>query len=400
MASLFYQGPDGSIINAYFECDPETGDYTLDPDGEYKVDDEAGAPSVHEKTGLSVVELGDSGGYRVFYHDEDGRVCLMAYDDDTDWRYLGPVSKQTVKGMSVGAVQTAGVNVSVTYPHNSDNLAVAQFRPKDKNKWRLSSLPAPFTSPAPTNQTDPDDMSLKASDTFTLPSFDETSVNLAITSDTDSVLSIFYIGQDQKLHRLANVDDTWQVEESPGEKEWPEADEEYARFAVISPLEQDDLWVFYYSGGSIMQLYQDEGGTWSTAKTISTGNGTSTDSGSGSDSNGGSSSNDKTSGESDNTNSETTGSTSSGLTTGAKAGIGVGVSVGVLALGLAGFLFLRRRRGPPHPPEKELDQGEYAAVGSHGRALELSTDPGPQELPLNQKYELLGDVRQSTSETR
>ena len=94
-------------------------------------------PSVHEKTGLAVTELGDSGGYRLYYHDEDGLVNLLAYDDDTDWRYDGPVSLKKTGGMAIAALQTKGTNVSVAYPYDAKNIAVARFNKENKNKWTL-----------------------------------------------------------------------------------------------------------------------------------------------------------------------------------------------------------------------------------------------------------------------
>lgn len=124
-------------MNAYYECDNKTGDYVLDPDGEDIVSEEAKAPSVNEGTDLAVTELGDAGGYRLFYHDEEGRVCLLAYDDDTDWQYLGPVSKAKVAGSSIATVQTNGVNVSVTFPFDKEDLTVARFHEHDQGRWRL-----------------------------------------------------------------------------------------------------------------------------------------------------------------------------------------------------------------------------------------------------------------------
>lgn len=124
-------------MNAYLICDNTTGNYKLDTDGEEVVSDSGGLPSVNEKTGLAVAELGDAGGSRVYYHDEDGRVNLLAYDDDTDWRYDGPVSLKKPGGMTIAAVQTKGTNVSVVYPYDSKDIVVARYNNDNKSKWRL-----------------------------------------------------------------------------------------------------------------------------------------------------------------------------------------------------------------------------------------------------------------------
>lgn len=87
-----------------------------------------------------MTELGDSGGYRLYYHDEDGLVNLLAYDDDTDWRYDGPVSLKKSGGMAIAALQTKGTNVSVVYPYDSKNIAVARFNNENKNKWSLGKM--------------------------------------------------------------------------------------------------------------------------------------------------------------------------------------------------------------------------------------------------------------------
>ncbi|VZI00104.1 unnamed protein product, partial [Fusarium fujikuroi] len=176
IASVFYQNADDGIVNAYLICDNTTGNYKLDTDGEEVVSDSAGLPSVNEKTGLAVAELGDSGGSRVYYHDEDGRANLLAYDDDTDWRYDGPVSLKKPGGMAIAAVQTKGTNVSVVYPYDSKDIVVARYNNDNKSKWRLESFPTPFDSPAPTNTTEPSDIRLDTSTaaSLTLPSYDNT----------------------------------------------------------------------------------------------------------------------------------------------------------------------------------------------------------------------------------
>lgn len=87
-----------------------------------------------------MTELGDSGGYRLYYHDENGLVNLLAYDDDTDWRYDGPVSLKKTDGMAIAALQTKGTNVSVAYPYDSKNIVIGRYNKENKNKWSLGMV--------------------------------------------------------------------------------------------------------------------------------------------------------------------------------------------------------------------------------------------------------------------
>ncbi|KAH7233203.1 hypothetical protein BKA59DRAFT_315541 [Fusarium tricinctum] len=395
IASIFYQGTDDSIVNAFFTCDNKTGNYKLDPEGIDIVSDLAGAPSVHEKTGLAVTELGDSGGYRLYYHDEDGLVNLMAYDDDTDWRYDGPVSLKKTAGKAIAALQIKGTNVSVAYPYDSNNIAVAHFNQDNKNKWSLESFPTPFDSPTPTNNTDPSDVRLDTSgdSSLKLSSFDNAAVNLGIAAGAKQQLSILYIGKDAQLHAVSSDGGAWKEEESPGSKEWPEADDASGRLAVVSPLDSSDIWVYYMSGDKVLELYRDESGSWAKAKTPSST--TKNDDSKSDNESDGSDDSTGTDGSSDAKTSESAAaSPATGMTTGAKAGIGVGVGVGVLALLAAVFFFLRKRRQTSGPGQRKDSVGELGSGASY-RAVEMPTEiHEPQELAAtqNQKYELLGDT--------
>jgi hypothetical protein len=139
-AYLFYQAEDSKIINAYFACDWTTGSYIASPEEVYSVTNDANAPSVHERSGLSVEELGDAGGFRVFYHDEDERVNMVAWDDDTDWIYLGPVSRMPVTGRSIGSALADDMVVSVAFPHDDGNIAVALYNDTAEEKWTLGMM--------------------------------------------------------------------------------------------------------------------------------------------------------------------------------------------------------------------------------------------------------------------
>ncbi|KPM41119.1 hypothetical protein AK830_g5415 [Neonectria ditissima] len=413
IASIFYQTTDDSLVNAYFQCDYETGSYNTTEEGEWKLSESVGDFSVYEKTGLSVVELGDAGGFRLFYHDEDERVNLMAYDDDTDWQLLGPVSRKKPASQSITSIQTNGVNVSVAFPYNDENIAVAQFRENKKDKWILSSFPTPFSNPAPTNRTDSSDMTLESSVApFSLPSFGSAGARPALTTDENSNLSMFYIGKDRNLHQFLQKGDTWKAVKGS----WPEAEDEFAPFALVSAPEANSVWVYYYnSDGDMIELHQDEDGVWEDPRkpttknrvTIDDSDDTTDKSDSSSGSNSGSGGNSTDTNATD--ESEDGGG---GLSVGAKAGLGVGISIGAIGLLLVAALFYRRRKitAPSSPKTEDQTRELYGstaeAMGSYPGYDHTQYQPGgyaivgsdgilhrpPQELPSVPKYELLGDV--------
>lgn len=261
----------------------------------------------------------------------------------------------------------------------------------------LESFPTPFDSPAPTNKTDALDIQLDSSggDSFKLPSFDNAAVNIGLALSTKQQLSVLYIGEDSDLHVTSQVDGAWKKENSPGKKEWPQADDESGRLAVVSPLESDDIWVYYTSGDKVLELHRDGRGTWANARTPSLKSASNTNPNSDED--------DDTKGAdngsgSDKDVTEVGSSSSTGISTGAKAGIGVGVGVGILAIAGAAFFFLRRRRQNATANERKESIGELASRNSYH---ELQTEVHePQEMPLTtprQRHELLGDTRHRDS---
>ncbi|KAK7428058.1 hypothetical protein QQZ08_005490 [Neonectria magnoliae] len=389
IASIFYQTTDDSLVNAYFQCDYETGSYNTTSEGEWKLSDAVGDFSIYEKTGLSVVELGDAGGFRLFYHDEDQRVNLMAYNDDTDWQLLGPVSQKQPASESITSIQTSGVNVSVAFPYNDKNIAVAQFRENEKDKWILNMTLESSVSP------------------YSLPSYSSAGARPALTTDENSNLSIFYIGKDRKLHQFLQKDETWKAMKGS----WPEADDEFAPFALVSAPESNSVWIYYYdSDGDMIELHQDEDGVWADPRKPTTKNRPATDDSD--DSTDKSDSSSRGSSADKNATDENEDGSGGSLSVGAKAGLGVGISIGVSALLLVAAVLYRRRRTTPASDPKTEDQtrelyGSTAeAMGSYPGYDQAHYQPEgysivgsdgilhrpPQELPSIPKYELLGDV--------
>lgn len=165
---------------------------------------------------------------------------------------------------------------------------------------------------------------------------------MGVAIDSTFTRSVFYIGTDQLLHEAANINFQWKLFPNQSSEAWPEADTANADMAATYNFQTSEAWIYYISGGSLVQAYRGTSGDWNNAAVISV---ISVD---------------------DETASGATGKKSSGLSTGAKAGVGVGVSVGVIVItGLAIFFFLRRRRqraaaaAAVADKEQPINLGEY-----------------------------------------
>ncbi|KAH7310439.1 hypothetical protein B0I35DRAFT_358118 [Stachybotrys elegans] len=415
VAYLFYQADDTKIMNALFICNLTTGNYFADPNEVYSVSDDAGAPSVHETSGLAVEDLGDAGGFRVFYHDEDERVNMVAWDEDTDWIYLGPVSRKSVTGRSIGSALADDRAVSVAFPHDNGNIAVAQFNETAEDQWSLVSVPRPFARPVPTNETNASNMTLVRADDapFSLIGFSASNTEVHLAANIHNYRRIFYLGTDRRMHQLYEVDGGrggWDIAGDPEDGEWPVADNVSASMALISEPETGVIWVYYHSGGEIMEMYQNGFNIWREPRIALKSNGTANED----DSNV-----DEGNGDSGNSNDNTS---DGGLSTGAQAGIGVGVGLAVLGVAAAVFFFIRRRKlaasaeeeaaaaaggspdgenkppvysGVPTTHSQSWHQPGYGDDAHKSPATaepaELTSTTAPQELPTSVRYELPGD---------
>lgn len=132
-ASIFYQTEDGSIVNGYFECDMSTGLY--DKKGEYTISSTANVKSIHDETGLAVELLGSENGYRVFFHDEDRRVNVMAYTTKDDWRWKGRISQDQANSTVLTSTHSGQLNMSVVFPKDAETLEISRYF-KDET-WHL-----------------------------------------------------------------------------------------------------------------------------------------------------------------------------------------------------------------------------------------------------------------------
>ncbi len=187
----------------------------------------------------------------------------------------------------------------------------------------------------PTNETDSGSWTLVYNETggqdWSLDAFDSSAVNLELAFSSVGTLGVFYIGNNGVLHQISQrLGDSgkWNKTEQQGPGQWPVADVLSSKFALTFDFSSDRIWIYYMSGGSMIQVHQSSSGVWEHASTLqkSNNNGTSSTESSGEGSDG------------DNQGSDGTAKTSS-------VGIAVGVTVGVLALvGIMGLMYWYFRR--------------------------------------------------------
>ncbi|KAL0937745.1 uncharacterized protein CTRU02_207476 [Colletotrichum truncatum] len=408
VASLFFINEDGSIVNGYFECDMNTGFYATK--GEYVISSTAGVQSIHPQTGLTVELLGAENGYRVFFHDEKKRVNVLSYTTKTDWQLQGQISQEVVPTMALSSVHSGVANVSVIFPKDSETLEISRYYKDDS--WRIATLPRPLANNTVTNNTDAANILLDSSMTpnFTLPAWPRNVTSFAASVDHSYVRSIFYIGTDAKLHQVSNINWAWTMMPGQAERLWPVADEPAGALTSTNNFDTNEIWLWYRSNGSLVQVYHNPQGLWVDATTVPSFNTTPpADGGSASPT-------------------ETSGATAKPavLSMEAKAGIGVGVTVGVLAIaGIGIFFFVRRRRQQIEAEEARLKEieavtrqtsfgnsiygaggvGPYSEYGNlvwspEGPREKLGTPileadtrdiMPPQELPVGERHELVGE---------
>ncbi|KAF4446206.1 hypothetical protein F53441_10182 [Fusarium austroafricanum] len=397
-ASIFYQSDNGAIINGYYECDPSSG--KLIRKGEYGISEIAQLSSVHKYTGLSVELLGSTLGYRVFYHDAKRVVRALSYTVQTDWIDAGFVSQDPAEGMTLESLHWGKGNITVAFSRGSDNLEVARLEGDGLYHLVAESLPKSMNGTF-TNETSADEIQIKTSTPgFTLPSWDATTVSVATSIDSSRSRSIFYIGTDKKLYQVTDQGGEWDMASNQSASLWPTADDASARLAVAYQQSQGEIWVYYRANGTMIQAHRDGSGYWDKASALPTEMTKASDGGlkggDDSSSKGGSNGDESRSG-------------SSGLSTGAKAGVGVGAGVGGLVVIALAWLWLRRRSArsnlqgyqptatnskpdeqmatgyqtatPIHTPLPEYKRVEPAMMDSQTHPVELASPTMVYEMP-------------------
>lgn len=86
--------------------------------------------NINANTGLAAILLGETGGYRVYYHDLNTELSQIGYSTENDlgWVYEGVVSRDPSSlGTGIGAQFTGDNNISVVTPRDAANIEVSRY---------------------------------------------------------------------------------------------------------------------------------------------------------------------------------------------------------------------------------------------------------------------------------
>ncbi|KAK2674435.1 hypothetical protein RAB80_009419 [Fusarium oxysporum f. sp. vasinfectum] len=266
-AQVFWQTEDNTIVQGKYICNMTTG--KLVRDREFQISAAAGVDSIHNETGLSIVNLGEKDGYRLFYHDKDRKVKMLWYTDDDGWNDGGAISQDTAGGMALGSTIHDLKNITVPFPKDSENIELSRL---DKSGlWTLDAFPNKFLGPY-TNNTLPADMfwSLEDEADFSLPAWNSSleAIGAAVDRDRSRTRSIFYIGDDKKIHEVKSTNSGWQLGSNQTERTWPVADNASSGLAVVSQQSEGKAWLYYWSNETIVQAFKDYDGDWVDAEAL------------------------------------------------------------------------------------------------------------------------------------
>jgi hypothetical protein len=231
---------------------------------------------------------------------------------------------------------------------------------------------------------------------FSLPGWNASLGAIGMATDRSRTRSLFYLGDDKVLREAIAIKNTWQITPNRSESVWPLADSPSDSLAVAYQQSQGKTWIYYWSNETIVQAHKNYDGEWEDAtvlpQTVP-----------------------KNETQSDNkdkakpTKEDDTTAESTGLTSGAKAGIGVGVAAGALALGALIWFFMKRRRNNQVPKKEEVSVAEAGGTpitspapkyekdtfraGDEMSPSEMSADGRPAELDNHAPifYELPGN---------
>ncbi|KAL2269057.1 hypothetical protein VTJ83DRAFT_3903 [Remersonia thermophila] len=384
IASVFYITESNRIANAIFHCNMTTGFFL--PQGNWIVSDDV--PSIHNSSGLAVLNLGAEAGYRVYYHDEDGAVNELAYYNNL-WRYRGPISKDIGSPPALGAAFSNAENITVVAARDAETIGVTRWN-KDET-WFHTSMPRPLEGGYTTKEVDRQNITVNSTApyNFTLPAWDGMARSLGASINADYTRHIWYIGHDSNLHLVTNMNWTWGIRENQTEEFWPKADKPNADLAVTHLIDSSVVRIYYFVKGKLAEVrYQDD--EWKPYSVVEAPDPIATTAptpdGAGED---------------------------SGLSTGAKVGIGIGVSLGAISIGaiIAVLVLLHRKKKekalaeqehqPPSDPypadgSTTLEAGTpYQAYGASAQGWtpddkpsQLPTEPLSHQLDSNPRSEL------------
>ncbi|KAI1100160.1 hypothetical protein F4804DRAFT_336543 [Jackrogersella minutella] len=340
VAAIWFQKEGGQIVYQLWKCN-STGHFNPYDSRSQRV---IGVDqSVHSMTGLMALNLGSENGYRVYFQDERKATKALGYNQETNiWRLEGLISRDSIGGFPIGACFLDIDQITVVEARDNDNIEIS--KQLHNGTWIISTFPTPLGNVQrdpriqqllpPTNDTASTDFSLNTTKSvhWSLEAWDGNAGGIGLTINTDSIRSIFYIGNDSLLHSITEANATWWKSTPQDENIWPRADAPNAPFATVYDPFHDKVYIYYVSGGYVFQIYQSSKDQWDAAVQLPKYNTTATA--------------DKVSNER--------------LSIGSKAGIGVGVSVVGIALLLLGVCAITKRN--KHKEDKKNTEAETETV--------------------------------------
>lgn len=349
VASIFYQGEDGHLINTYQECDLKTGKFrritseVIDKD----------APTAHATTGLASVLLvnqGNNDGYRVFYHDEKKQLNSIGYKPATSkFYYDGVVSQDVPSGFSLAAAFNSNKNYSVVLPRDGENMEHVRAWYDSNSRHGIATLPRPLKDAGIVTSLTPQSGLVMAAEynTTTAPALPSwySDPKLAMSTDSGTKRNVFWLGSDNRPHQIYISSQSWMLwDQNIGTAAWPVADAG-SDLALACKGNNDQVRLYYDVRDVLHEIRYDltasgNGYEWKPAVGLATvappadttTTTTTTTTGAGGTT------------ASDTVDQQQGAASGDALSTGAKIGLGVGLALGVVALG-AGFMafwYMRR----------------------------------------------------------
>ncbi|KAH8671500.1 hypothetical protein BX600DRAFT_548465 [Xylariales sp. PMI_506] len=375
VAAMHYQETGGGIVQALYTCD-DTGHYVKGAGTQsWIVSTAAGAASILPQTGLSVVDLGSTLGYRIYYKDGGNKTAAISYMSQ-NWDYEGFVTQFEFTGPSVAAafvhtdrisvidvfVPPNGVNANISLVVNTlqDGIWLTNSFPYFLYAWNLSGN---GTDTSITNTTGgPEyDWDVKPGLDWQLDTISWNSY-LGVTLDDHDYRTIYYIGGDMMLNQVQENGTSWAQVPQQDMARWPMADAVDACFGVTFDVDHRETWIYYISNGNMTQLHQTNG-TWDVAVALPKFNATNV-SGADANSSGGSG-----------------GGVSGGLSKGDKIGIGVGVASGLLVIVGVTVAYLRVRNSRAN---RDKEHGAVEAAHAEATTVGASIMSQAPETSLRQ----------------
>ncbi|KAH8886637.1 hypothetical protein GQ53DRAFT_844857 [Thozetella sp. PMI_491] len=353
VASIYYQGNNGSIFNSLYSCDMTAGKFILTYNGCASL----AAPSIHNETGISSILLGSIAGYRTFYHDENMVINMIGYDFQSGYRYLGIVDKDVQEsrtltswyiGVDQGIYDANTQNITVATPRDNKTIEVMQWN-SDKS-WHVSTFPGTLTSERVNSTANASAIS-PSSDrpSFELPAWDGHPAGFGLSMDYLNNRNLWYLGNDSNLYQIYSpATGGWALQTRQPAAFWPAADPG-SPLGIIPNPNTANVWIYYLVDGKLgSTTYGFNNENWTEWASLQT---------------------------------ESAVGSSSGLSVAVRAGIGVSAAVGGLLLTCAAFLLWWRRKKRKEPIDRPL-----AAAGTSsaaGKAEETADGKGTPPLDGN-----------------